>query len=103
MEHLVSHIAIIPARGGSKQIRRNNIVPFQNRTMISWTITGAHNCNVFDQEIVSTDDEEIATVTRAKVAEGPLLRTLHADDINNLEMAEVLEQIAANTKSSLCA
>lgn len=80
MEHMVKHIAIIPARGGSKRIPRKNIVPFRNRPMISWTILAALESNVFDRVIVSTDDEEIAILARTEGAEVPFLRTVHADD-----------------------
>ena len=80
MEHMVKHIAIIPARGGSKRIPRKNIVPFRNRPMISWTISAALESNVFDRVIVSTDDEEIAMLACTEGAEVPFLRTVHADD-----------------------
>ena len=80
MEHMVKHIAIIPARGGSKRIPRKNIVLFRNRPMISWTISAALESNVFDRVIVSTDDEEIAILACTEGAEVPFLRTVHADD-----------------------
>lgn len=80
MEYLVSQIAIIPARGGSKRIPRKNIVPFRGRPMISWTISAALESEVFDTVLVSTDDPEIAEVARSEGADVPFLRQDHADD-----------------------
>ena len=80
MERLVSTIAIIPARGGSKRIPRKNIVPFRGRPMIGWTIEAALQSGVFETVLVSTDDADIAEVARTEGAEVPFLRDAHADD-----------------------
>ena len=52
--------AIIPARGGSKRIPRKNIKVFNGKPLIHWTILNLINFNLFDDIIVSTDDEEIS-------------------------------------------
>ena len=75
-----SRIAIIPARGGSKRIPRKNIIDFHGKPMIAWTIAAALGSGAFDRVIVSTDDEEIASVSRTYGAEVPFLRRDHADD-----------------------
>jgi CMP-N-acetylneuraminic acid synthetase len=80
MEHLVTSIAIIPARGGSKRIPRKNIIAFRGRPMIGWTIEAALQSGVFDRVLVSTDDADIAEAARAEGAEVPFLRDAHADD-----------------------
>ena len=74
------HIAIIPARGGSKRIPRKNILPFRGRPMIGWTIKAALESDVFDKVLVSTDCSEIAEIAIAEGAEVPFLREEHADD-----------------------
>ncbi|MBD2842456.1 pseudaminic acid cytidylyltransferase [Erythrobacter rubeus] len=75
------NIAIIPARGGSKRIPRKNIRPFCGRPMIAWPIKAAIDSNLFDQVIVSTDDDEIAEVARGAGAETPFMRPAElADD-----------------------
>lgn len=75
-------IAIIPARGGSKRIPRKNIKSFANRPMIVHAIDVAQRCNLFDHIVVSTDDEEIATIAREYGAEVPFMRkTELADDL----------------------
>ena len=57
-------VAIIPARGGSKRIPKKNIRLFCGKPIISYSIETAVESSLFDQVIVSTDDEEIATVSR---------------------------------------
>ncbi|MBF0418098.1 MAG: NTP transferase domain-containing protein, partial [Magnetococcales bacterium] len=67
-------IAVIPARGGSKRIPRKNIRPFCGQPMIAWSIAAARSAGFFDDVIVSTDDEEIASVARAHGASVPFMR-----------------------------
>lgn len=75
------NIAIIPARGGSKRVPRKNIKIFADRPMIAHAITAAINCGLFEQVIVSTDDEEIASVSRSWGAKVPFMRPAElADD-----------------------
>ncbi len=57
-------VAIIPARGGSKRIPRKNIRLFCGKPIISYSIKTALESILFDQVLVSTDDEEIATISR---------------------------------------
>lgn len=68
------NIAIIPARGGSKRIPRKNIKEFCGKPMIAWSIQTAISSHLFDQIIVSTEDPEIAEVSKKWGAEVPFLR-----------------------------
>lgn len=75
------NVAIIPARGGSKRIPRKNIKPFAGRPMIAHSIVAARESGLFERIIVSTDDEEIAQVSRDYGAEVPFMRPAElADD-----------------------
>jgi N-acylneuraminate cytidylyltransferase len=77
----VSSVAIIPARGGSKRIPRKNLKPFDGVPMIVRSIRTALDSALFDQVLVSTDDEEIAEVARAHGAHVPFMRPASlADD-----------------------
>lgn len=67
-------IAVIPARGGSKRIPGKNIREFCGRPMIAWPIEAARESGLFDRIVVSTDDEEIAEVSRREGAEVPFTR-----------------------------
>ena len=67
-------VAVIPARGGSKRIRRKNIRPFVGQPIIVWPIKAALESGLFDKVIVSTDDAEIAEVAREAGASVPFMR-----------------------------
>ena len=67
-------LAIIPARGGSKGIPRKNIRLFSGFPLIAWSIAAALQAETVTRIIVSTDDEEIASVAREWGAETPFLR-----------------------------
>ncbi|ABR56003.1 acylneuraminate cytidylyltransferase [Methanococcus aeolicus Nankai-3] len=67
-------LALIPARGGSKGLPRKNIKPLLGKPLIAWTIEQAKNSKYVDKVVVSTDDEEIAEISRKYGAEVPFLR-----------------------------
>jgi pseudaminic acid cytidylyltransferase len=68
-------LAIIPARGGSKRILRKNIKFFLGKPIISYSIEAALKSNLFDEVMVSTDDEEIREVALKYGAKVPFLRS----------------------------
>ena len=76
----MSSLCIIPARGGSKRIPRKNIKPFMGKPIIAYSIEAALNCGVFDEVMVSTDDEEIAGVARQFGASVPFLRSVETSN-----------------------
>lgn len=80
-------IAIIPARGGSKRIKNKNIISFNGKPMIAWTILAARESGLFDRILVSTDDPKIAEVSRKWGAEVPFLREEYADDHSTVSEA----------------
>lgn len=55
----MSAICIIPARGGSQRIHRKNIKMFRGQPIIGYAIQAAQKSKLFDEIIVSTDDDEI--------------------------------------------
>ena len=57
-------LGITPARGGSKGIPRKNIKEIAGKPLIAWTIESARKCNLIDRYVVSTEDEEIASVAK---------------------------------------
>ena len=68
-------IAIITARGGSKRIPRKNIKEFLGKPIIAYTIEAALASNMFDQVMVSTDDDEIAEIAKKYGAKVPFMRS----------------------------
>ncbi len=70
----MNNICIIPARGGSKRIPRKNIKDFLGKPLIAYSIETAKKSGLFKRIIVSTEDEEIAKVSKEYGAEVPFLR-----------------------------
>tara|TARA_Y100000768_G_scaffold302319_1_gene236188 strand:- start:25841 stop:26515 length:675 start_codon:yes stop_codon:yes gene_type:complete len=56
-------LAIIPARGGSKRLKKKNIIEFHGAPIISYTINSALKSNCFDRIVISTDDQEIYDIS----------------------------------------
>jgi len=67
-------LALIPARGGSKSIPRKNIRPFAGHPLIAYSIAAGRAAATITRVIVSTDDEQIAEVSRQYGAETPFMR-----------------------------
>lgn len=67
-------IAIIPARGGSKGIKRKNLVEINGKPLVAYSIGHALASKLINRVVVSTEDEEIAQVSRSYGAEIPVLR-----------------------------
>lgn len=68
-------LAIIPARGGSKRIPRKNCKDFLGKPIIAYSIDVAIKSNLFDEVMVSTDDEEIAAIALRYGAKVPFMRS----------------------------
>lgn len=91
----MKNLCIIPARGGSKRIPRKNVKPFLGKPMLAYSIETAKQTGLFDEIMVSTDDEEIAEVARKFGAKVPFLRSSEtASDFATT--ADVLKEVLAN-------
>ena len=55
-------LALIPARGGSKGVKRKNLRSVGGKPLIAWSIETALAVNDIDRVVVSTDDADIAEV-----------------------------------------
>lgn len=67
-------LGIIPARSGSKRIKKKNTNHLCGKPLISWTIKSAMGSKKINDLIVSTDDEDIASISKSFGAEVPFLR-----------------------------
>jgi CMP-N-acetylneuraminic acid synthetase len=91
--------ALIPARGGSKGIPRKNLAVVGGKPLIAWTIEAALRSSLLNGVYVSTDDEEIARVSREYGAKVPFLRPLElaSDQAGSLGVAfHALDWMAAH-------
>jgi CMP-N-acetylneuraminic acid synthetase len=81
-------VAFIFARGGSKGLPGKNILPLDGKPLIAWSIEHALTVERIDRVIVSTDSDEIATISKQYGAEVPFIRPA------NLAMDESPEWLA---------
>ena len=100
-------VAIIPARGGSKRIHRKNIKSFHGKPIIAYAIETAILSNLFDEVIVSTDDEEIAEIAIKYGAKVPFYRSQNnSNDFATTSdvLLEVIDQYSKKLKylDSVC-
>jgi CMP-N,N'-diacetyllegionaminic acid synthase len=81
-------LAIIPARGGSKRLPRKNVLDLAGKPLISWSIDTARHSKYIDRTIVSTDDNEIAAISRKFGADVPFIRPhiLACDDAKSIDV-----------------
>lgn len=70
----MKNLCIIPARGGSKRIPRKNIIDFLGKPLIAYSIENALNSGIFDEVVLSSDDEEIIEVALKYGAKAPFVR-----------------------------
>lgn len=104
----MKRLAIITARGGSKRIPYKNIREFCGKPIITYSIEAAIKSGVFDEVMVSTDDEKISAIAREAGAKVPFLRSAEtsndfattADVI--LEVLGEYEKIGQNFDSACC-
>lgn len=76
-------VALIPARGGSKGVPRKNVMKIGGKPLIAYSILQAQASRRINRVIVSTDDEEIAQVSRDWGAEVPFMRPAeYAQDLS---------------------
>jgi CMP-N-acetylneuraminic acid synthetase len=92
-------LGLITARGGSKGIPRKNLRLICGRPLIFWTIQSAWESQSLQRLVVSTDDLEIADVSREYGAEVPFIRpvNLAMDDSPQIDVViHAVEWLEAN-------
>ena len=95
----MANVAIITARGGSKRIPRKNIKAFRGKPIIAYSIETALQSGLFDYVMVSTDDDEIATISKQYGAQVPFIRSKQtADDFSGT--ADVILEVVNDLKTN---
>ena len=88
----MKRLAIVTARGGSKRIPRKNVLPFMGKPILAWSIEAALESGLFDEVVISTDDDEIAELAQRYGAVCPFRRSPQtADDFSGT--ADVLLEV----------
>mgnify|MGYP001436093003 CR=1 FL=1 len=64
MKKKLNILGVIPARGGSKGIKKKNITKILGKPLIYYTIKAAKKSKIISDLIVSTDSKEIAKISK---------------------------------------
>lgn len=67
-------LGVIPARGGSRRVPRKNLKKLGGKPLVVWTIEAAKKSALLNYFLVSTNDAEIARISREHGAEVPFTR-----------------------------
>ena len=79
-------VAFIPARGGSKGLKNKNVRNLCGLPLIAWPIKAAIKCSEIDDVVVTTDDQEIASIAMKYGAKVPFIRPSElAGDLSTTE------------------
>ena len=78
-------LVLVLARGGSKRLKKKNIIKLKNKPLIFWTIKFARKLPYVASILVSTDDKKIANFAKLHKAFVPWLRpkVLSGDNISS--------------------
>lgn len=94
-------LGLIPARGGSKGLPRKNVKSLLGKPLIAWTIEQALASKYLDRVVISTDDKEIAEISKKYGAEVPFMRPkeLAEDNAKGIDVVlHVIDWLKENNK-----
>src|SRR5690606_10973619 len=98
-ETRVAAVAIIPARGGSKRIEGKNIKHSAGKPLIAYSIEAAKKSGIFSRIIVSTDNDEMASIAKSFGADIPFVRPPALSD-DHTQVGEVVKHAIQCLKGS---
>lgn len=90
----MKHLAIIPARSGSKGIKDKNIKLLNGKPLMAYTLEAALESGIFDKIHVSTDSPEYACIAEDYIGKIPFLRSIDnaGDDSSTWEVVKEVIQ-----------
>lgn len=86
----MNFLAIIPARGGSRELKNKNILKFDGKPLIYWTVRSAQKSKFIKNIIISTDSKKIAKICKKLKCDVPVLRPKKISSSRTL-MLEVIK------------
>ncbi len=94
-------LTIIPAREGSKQLKNKNILKFDGKPLIYWTIRSAQKSKFVKDIIISTDSKKIAKICEKFKCKVPSLRPKKLSLSNTLMNKVINYEVKKNSKNKL--
>lgn len=86
------NLCIIPARGGSKRIKRKNVRDFFGKPIMAYSIETALQSGLFENVMVSTEDIEVAKIAKQYGADVPFFRSLKSAD-DHATTSDVIKEV----------
>ena len=86
------NLAIIPARGGSKRIPKKNIKDFLGKPIIAYSIRIALQSKLFEEVMVSTDDDQTAEIAIKYGAVVPFMRSQNTSN-DFATLADAIDEV----------
>lgn len=96
----MSKLCIIPARAGSKRVPGKNVREFLGKPILVYPLEAAQQTGLFDELMVSTDDQAIADLAKKHGAQVPFLRSKEASD-DYAGLSTVIEEVVERYESEL--
>ena len=83
-------LGLIPARGGSKRIHDKNVLDFCGEPLIVHTIRAGLNSSFIDRLVVTTEDDNIAEISKRYGADVPFKRpkALSSDSATSIDVVK---------------
>ena len=91
--HTDKVLAVIPARGGSQELPRKNVLPVGGKPLINWTIEAALRAELVDRVVLSSDDEEIIKIGFAAGCDVPFRRPAKLADNKSTSIDVILHTL----------
>jgi CMP-N,N'-diacetyllegionaminic acid synthase len=94
-------LGLITARSGSKRLPGKNILPFNGKPLISWSIESGLKSKYIDDVVVSTDDNEISRVSIEYGAKVPFMRPQYLAEDGTTSMEVILHALETLSNMNL--
>ncbi len=94
-------IAVITARAGSKGLKDKNILILNGKPLVTWPIEAALASKYIDRILVSTDDNNIAEISKKAGADVPFLRDKSLAQDNTPSSDVILDVLSSIKKDKI--
>lgn len=91
-------LGIIPARGGSKGVKRKNIKLLDGLPLISYSIQAAKESKLLTNFIVASEDDEILDI--AKSFESPIFKRSEINSLDQSPVTDVVSEVLSNLEDN---
>tara|TARA_Y100001968_G_scaffold330063_1_gene380896 strand:+ start:23 stop:721 length:699 start_codon:yes stop_codon:yes gene_type:complete len=97
MKDITDWIAIVPARIGSKRLRKKNLLKIGNLSLVEICVKKAIESNMFSEVVISSDSNEIISKAKSQgaISFGIRKNELSGDEVSS---ADVIQDLLSNER-----